>query len=147
MKVRQYIAKIGENKNPEDMEKLGDMLADIIYDMKESHPEMYEKYKMCLYEMAYGKVLTKEMAEEKVHKMQPAGEHWNIETTTEVKKEYGLNDISDVDFYIVMNMAYNDYKEVFGDDIEMYVKYSKAFILDEDAKEGKVFTYFMKIPK
>ena len=147
MKIREYIAKIGENKNIEDMEKLGDMLADIIYDTKESHPEIYEKYKMCLYEMAYGKVLTEDMAENIVHKMKPDGEHWNIETTTSVKQQYGLNNISDVDFYVVMNMAYNDYKDVFGDDTEMYVKYSKAFILDEDAKEGKVFTYFMEIPK
>ena len=53
MKIREYIVKIGENKKIEDMQKLGDMLADIIYSMKESHPEEYEKYKMCLYEMAY----------------------------------------------------------------------------------------------
>ena len=53
MKIREYIAKIGENKNVEDMQELGDMLAEIIYMTKESHPELYEKYKMELYEMAY----------------------------------------------------------------------------------------------
>lgn len=147
MKIRKYIEKIGENKNPEDMQKLGDMLAEIIYSMKESHHELYEKYKMELYVMAYGEVLTEEMAEDIVHKMKPDGEHWDIGTTTEVKNKYGLNEITIVDFYIVMNMAHNDYKGVFGDDLDMYVKYSKAFIEDKDAKKGKVFKYFTEIPE
>ena len=145
MKIRKYIEKIGENKKIEDMQKLGDMLADIIYSTKESHPEIYEKYKMELYVMAYGKVLTEEMAEDIVHKMKPAGEHWSMEETNSVKAQYGLNNISNVDFYTVMNMAWNDYKGVFGENLEMYVNYSKAFIEDEDAKKGKVFIYFTKI--
>lgn len=147
MQIRKYIDKIGEKKSPEDMQELGDMLADIIYMTKESHPEIYEKYKMKLYVMAYGKVLTEDMAKDIVHNMKPSGEHWSIDQTNEVKKQYGLNNISDVDFYAVMNMAWNDYKDVFGDDLETYVKYSKAFIEDEDAKKGKVFIYFTKIPE
>ena len=51
------------------------------------------------------------------------------------------------EFNVVMNMAYSDYSEVFGDNLDMYAKFSKAFIKDEDAKEGKVFTYFNEIPK
>ena len=145
MKIREYIDKIGENKKPEDMEKLGDMLADIIYSMKESHPEIYEKYKMCLYVMAYGEILTEEMAENIVRKMKPVGEHWSMEQTNAVKTQYNLASISSVDFYTVMNMAYNDYKDVFGDDLDMYVKYSRAFIQDEDARKGKVFLYFTKV--
>ena len=145
MKIREYIDKIGENKKPEDMQELGDMLAELIYMTKESHPDIYEKYKMKLYTMAYGKVLTEEMAQEIVSKMQPDGQHWTIEDTTAVKKQYNLANIRDVDFYIVMNMSWNDYKEVFGDDLEMYVKYTKAFIDDKDAKEGKVFIYFTKV--
>ena len=46
-----------------------------------------------------------------------------------------------------MNMAYSDYKDIFGDDVEIYVKFSKCFIEDEDAKEGKVYLYFKNIPK
>lgn len=46
-----------------------------------------------------------------------------------------------------MNMAYSDYKEIFGDNLELYVKFSKAFIKDEDAKEGKVYLYFTEISK
>ena len=147
MKIREYISKIGENKKVEDMQKLGDMLAEIIYDMKESHHELYEKYKMELYTMAYGKVLTEEMAEEIIENMKPYHMHWSLEETNQVKEQYGLANIRDIDFWIVMNSAYNDYKDVFDENIEMYVKYAKDFIEDEDAKDGKVFTYFTTIPK
>lgn len=153
MKIREYIEKIGENKKPEDMRKLGNMLAEIIYSMKDSHPEIFKTYKMELYEMAYGKVLTKEMAEEIVSKMKPFGEYWDFETTTVVKNKVGIKDISDIDFYVVMNSKYNDNKdtvESFVDtdekQLEMYISLTKDFVLDTDAKEGKVYTYFMEIP-
>lgn len=154
MKIRKYIEKIGENKNPEDMQKLGDMLSEIIYSMKESHPDLYEKYKMKLYVMAYGKVLTQEMAEEIVKEMQPYKEHWSFDTTTSVKNQFGINDISDVDFYVVMNSKYNDNKDTVekfitdeNQQLEMYIDLTKDFVLDPDAKEGKVFSYFTTIPK
>lgn len=154
MKVREYITKIGENKKVEDMEKLGDILADIIYSMKESHSDLYEKYKMKLYVMAYGKVLTQEMAEEIVKEMQPYKEHWSFDTTTSVKNQFGIKDISDVDFYVVMNSKYNDNKDTVekfiideNQQLEMYIDLTKDFVLDPDAKEGKVFSYFTTIPK
>lgn len=154
MKIRKYIKKIVENKNVEDMQELGDMLAEVIYNMKESHPEMYEKYKMKLYTMAYGKVLTQEMAEEIVKKMQPYGEYWNFDTTTSVKNQFGIKDISDVDFYIVMNDKYNNNKDTVekfitdeNQQLEMYIDLTKNFVLDPDAKEDKVFSYFTTIPK
>ena len=153
-KIREYIDKIGENRKQEDMEKLGDMLAELICSLKESHHELYEKYKMELYIMAYGKVLNEEMAEEIVEHMKPFGEHWNMETTTKVKNQYDLKDISDVDFYVTLNSKYNDNKdtvEKFLDEeeerLDMYVSLTKDFIKDPDAKKGKVFTYFMVVPE
>jgi hypothetical protein len=46
-----------------------------------------------------------------------------------------------------MNSAYNDYNDIFKDNIEMYARYSKDFIQDEDAVEDKVYYYFSMIPK
>lgn len=46
-----------------------------------------------------------------------------------------------------MNMAYSDYKDIFQDNLELYAKFSKAFIHDKDAKDGKVFIYFNEIAK
>lgn len=144
MKIKSYINKIVENGKQEDMEKLSDMLSEIIYSMKEPHYDKYKHYKMCLYEMAYGKTISDEMREEIVERI---GEHWTLEQTEEVRKKYGYTNILPNEYNIVMNMAYSDYKEVFGDNVEMYAKFSKAFIMDDDAKEGKVFLYFQNIPK
>lgn len=46
-----------------------------------------------------------------------------------------------------MNMAYNDYKDIFGDKVDLYAKFSKDFILDDDAVDGKVYYYFTMVPK
>lgn len=144
MKIKKYIEKIVENNKQEDMEKLSDMLSEIIYKMKEHNYEKYKHYKMCLYQMAYGKIISDEMREEIVERI---GEHWTLEETESVRNEYGYNDINPNEFNVVMNMAYSDYADVFGDNLEMYAKFSKAFIKDDDAKDGKVFIYFNEISK
>ena len=87
------------------------------------------------------------MAEEIISKMQPYHMRWTLEETREVQNQYGLDNIRDIDFWIVMNSAYNDYRDLFGDNIEMYARFSKDFIQDEDAKDGKVFLYFTSILK
>ena len=151
MKIRKYIEKIGENKKIEDMEKLGDMLADIIYSTKESHPEIYEKYKMKLYEMAYGKVLTKEMAEDWVKDMKPMAK-WDYDTTSVVKKQFGIEDIDDISFYVVMNMLYSDMSNVLGDgetdeSLSAYIEATKDWLKDEDVSKNKLYDYWKYVVK
>lgn len=75
------------------------------------------------------------------------GEKWSLDETEELRNKYDLDDIKPNEFNVVMNMAYSDYKELFGDNIEKYVEFSKYFIDDDDAKEGKVYLYFTTIPK
>lgn len=144
MEIKSYISKIVENNKQEDMQKLSDMLSEVICKIKEYHHDMYEHYKMCLYEIAYGKTINDEMRKEIVDRI---GEEWSLEETEELRKKYGYTEILPNDFNVVMNMAYSDYKDIFGDDVEIYVKFSKCFIEDEDAKEGKVYLYFKNIPK
>ena len=151
MKIREYIEKIGENKKIEDMKKLGDMLTELIYMTKESHPEIYQKYKMCLYEMAYGKVLTKEMAEEWVKSMKPMAK-WDFETTSAVKNQYGINNIDDISFYVVMNMLYSDMSNVLGtgDDEESlsnYIQATQDWLNDEDIGKDKLYDYWRYVAK
>lgn len=75
------------------------------------------------------------------------GEHWSLGETETVRSKYGYDDILPNEFNVVMNMAYSDYSDVFKDNLDMYVKFSRAFIKDEDAKDGKVYLYFTEIPK
>ena len=92
--------------------------------------------------MAYGYKFTDEMAEKIVIDMKPYHLHWTKEQTTGVMRNAGLN-IDENDFFVVMNMAYNDYHELFGEDVDNYIRFSKMCIEDEDAKPHKVFNYFM----
>lgn len=145
--VKKMIQKIADEGNRDEMEELSDILDEVICVIKEYDEALYEDYKMQLYRMAYGNTFTQEMAEKIVSKMRPYKEHWTLDETREVQYQYGVSDIDELDFYIVMNSAYNDFRDLFGDNIEMYVRYTVNFINDEDAKDGKVFLYFTTIVK
>lgn len=146
MKAREYIEKIIEKGKPDDMRTLSYMLDDVICKIKDYDEECYEYYKMELYKMAYGKVLNEKMAENIVMNMEPYHTHWTLEQTKKLQTERGLSSIRDIDFFVVMNSAYNDYHEMFDEDVDAYVEYTKLFINDKDACEGKVFAYYTTIP-
>ena len=146
MKVRELINKIVDSEDKSKMYEMQDVFEDLLYALKEHHEKMYHKYKMCLYKIVYGETLNEEMAKDIVEDMQPYGEHWNMQQTSDVLKSHNLN-VNDIDFYVVMNMAYNDYHELFDENLESYVNYSKLFIQDDDSKDNKVFLYFTTIPK
>ena len=92
--------------------------------------------------MAYGDVLTERMAAEIISNMRPYGEKFSIEQSREIQDRFGMNNINDIDYWIVLNMSFNDYRDLFEDNIEMYARFTRDFIEDEDAKKGKVFKYF-----
>lgn len=153
MKIREYISKIGENKKIEDMQKLGDMLTDIIYEMKESHHELYEKYKMELYIMANGKVLTDDMKREWVKEMKPMAK-WTEEEVKSVVSQYEIK-VPYMSAYVILNMLYSDMKNALGsgDDEESLKRYLQAtndWYFDEDSKvdgEEKLFNYKFYVVK
>jgi hypothetical protein len=143
---KTLIPKLKERATHDDVHALAEV-ADMMLDtIKESEPEFYKHAESILYEAYYGKKLTHELAEKKIHCMKPYGMKWTEEQTTEVMHGHGLS-LDPVEFWIVMNMAYNDYHDMFEEDLEKYVEYAKLFIKDDDAEEGKVYTYFTKIPK
>ena len=144
--IRKYIEKIGEKRNSEDMEKLGDMLAEIIYETKDAHHELYEKYKTELYEMAYGKKISEEMAQKWVKAMKPVGLHWTLEETTDAMESLGYS-FNDLDFFVVSNMIYNDYFETVRDDETLALKLAYQWLKDEDAKDDKLYEYWKYVTK
>ena len=147
MDIEEYIEKIVDNGKIEDMETLSDLLEDTLEIIKDYDKECYKEMEMKLYEMAYGNHLNKSMAEEIVHKMRPYGQRWSYEESRNLQEQRGIKDIDPIEFFVVMNSAYNDYKDIFSEDIEGYIRFTIDFIKDEDAKEGKVFAYFTEIVK
>lgn len=144
MDIEEYIERIVDNGKIEDMEKLSDMLEDTMEIIKDYDEKCYKEFEMKLYKMAYGSHLNKSMAQDIVNKMRPYGMRWNIEETESMQRQRGLEDIPKADFFVVINSAYNDYKDIFGEDLEGYIRFTIDFIKDEDAKEGKVFKYFVE---
>jgi hypothetical protein len=140
--IKEYIRKIVDDGSIEEMYKLSDMLDELAHTVKQFDEDLYKKYKMELYIMAYGDVLTESLAKEIVSDMRPYGEKFSVENAREIRDRYGMNNIDIWSFYTVVNMAYNDYRDIFGDNLEMYAMFTRDFIEDEDAKKGKVLKYF-----
>ena len=147
MDIEEYIEKIVDNGKIEDMQELSDMLEDTMEIIKDYDKECYKDFEMKLYKMAYGNHLNKSMAQDIVNKMRPYGERYSYEETRNLQEQRGINDIDTPSFYTVLNSAYNDYKDIFSEDIEGYIRFTIDFIKDEDAKEGKTFKYFTEIVK
>ena len=147
MDIEEYIEKIIDNGKIEDMETLSDLLEDTLEIIKDYDKECYKEFEMKLYKMAYGNHLNKTMAEEIVHKMRPYAQRWSYEESRNLQEQRGINDIDPIEFFVVLNSAYNDYKDIFSEDVEGYIRFTIDFIKDEDAKEGKTFKYFTEIVK
>ena len=142
METENIIQKIIDDGNIENMHKLSDILEDTLEIIQKYDENCYKEFEMDLYKMAYGQNLSKEMAMKIVHNMQPYGQKWNIEETMNIQEQFGIGNINPIDFYTVINMAYNDYNNLFNDNIEMYVRFADDFINDIDAKPHKIFKYF-----
>ena len=146
MKVKEYITTIVKNGKQEDMNKLSDMLEEVICKTKEHHPDIYEYYKTCLYEMAYGKKLNKTLAENWVKNMRPAGQHWTMEEAETKMKSKDVKS-SLADFYIAINMMYNDYYKLVKDNEELAIDLAVNWLEDEDAVKDKMYEYYKYIAK
>ena len=147
MHIEKFIRKIVDDGDRQEMEELSDILEEVVNIIKKYDEDCYREYCFKLYKMAYGDELTQDVAEEIVKNMKPYGMRWKINETEQMQRERGLNDIRPVDFFIVLNSAYNDYKNVFGDNLEMYIRYTDAFINDEDARKDKVLQYYINIQR
>lgn len=146
--ISKYIEKIVENDNEKDMRKLSKMLSEVLYELKDYDMESFEKYKMCLYEMAYGKVLTDEVKQEWVYSMKPKAK-WDMSDIDNVIKEYDIS-VPKMSLYVIMNMLYSDFKSVLGEDTQLYIQASSDWYFDEDiqnTEEAKLYNYYKYIVK
>lgn len=142
MKTREYIQKIltDDTKN----EQMINLICEMMEDLKERDEK---EYKRRIYEVSEGRVLNEDKARYLIEKMRPFGKKWELNETEDVRNAYGYNDLRPVDFWITMNSAFNDYNDLFKDNVEWYAKFSRDFIKDEDAVDDKVYYYFSMIPR
>lgn len=143
MEIERYIRKIVNDGDRREMEELSDILVEVVDIIKKYDEDCYDDYKKKLYKMVYGNQINEDTAKEIVREMKPTGERWSINETEQMQRDYGLDNINPVSFYLVMNQGFNDYRDVFGDNLDTYIRYTEAFICDEDAKPNKVLNYFL----
>lgn len=102
--------------------------------------EFIEKLENIAYHIPYAE------AESIVRNMSPKGQHWGYNEVESVCVDHGVTeDITD--YYMVMNMMYNDYYSTasrYGlqNDLDFYWSLTCDFINDPDAKPHKVARYF-----
>ena len=139
--MKEYIKKIVDNGNKEDMICLSDMLVDLMYELKENDHDEYKKYKNKIMGMAFNYSIHDELANDIVQDMKPLGEYWTKDTIASV-----VGNVPNIDeIYVVMNSLVNDYGDIIAkDDVETYKRMTMAWLSDEDGHENKVWWYFVK---
>ena len=81
-----------------------------------------------------------------------SGPHWTIAQTEQVKRENGMR-CNAAEFFAIMNAIYSDFCEALEEcgiqrtDTACYAKLARAWLMDEDAEEGKAKRYFEFIVK
>lgn len=112
-----------------------------------------------IYKKAYGENLSKELAEEIVKSMSVTddssrenGQKWNMDQTSSIGAEVGVdwNKIAKINFYVVMNMMYSDFRRTaekveYEDDPKFYAYLAKDWLCDDDAPSDKLFRYIFKV--
>lgn len=140
---KKYLNNINFEHHREKIEDIIDMLMCEIEDKEE---RLYNHIEMELYELAYGKKISEEMAEHWVQKMKPNGKHWNIDETNNAMYSLGYN-LDQIDFFVVSNMIYNDYYNLVKENEELALKMAEDWLKDTDAKDDKLYNYWKYIVK
>ena len=129
---------------PEHKEKMNELFIELLDDAMEYDKDMYDYAKCEIYELAYGKKISEEMADEWVHSMKPIALHWTLEETTNAMKSLGYN-CDPIDYYVVANMMYNDYYDLVKEDEELALKLAYEWLDDKDAVSDKLYEYWKYI--
>lgn len=143
MDFKSISDKIYEHTEDRDrMERMNELYYEMAELIKDRLPDEYKGFAERAEDVLYS--MSADEAEEIVRRMRPSGEHWSIDDVYSILDDNEMP--QDVDYYIVMNMMYNDYGRTFKtygvDTVEFYLEMSRDFIEDEDGVNHKVEKYF-----
>lgn len=129
----------------EEMVEYKLVMEELMYKLEKHHPDLFKEIINKLEGIAYDIPLDK--AQKIVRLMKPFGEHWSYEEVKNFIEGKGVYKHC-IEYYLVMNMMYNDYYDVatnFGHqgDVDFYYELTHAFINDIDGKRYKVEKYFI----
>lgn len=143
---KHLVTKISDkDSSKEQMEEVTCIINNLFEDLKNNHIDVYNKYILQLEDITYR--ISEEKAKEIVKAMRPYGEKWDFDKVKELVEYNGIENYF-VEYYLVLNMAYNDYYDLAKsvdkeNDTNFYFQLAKNFINDRDAKPHKVAKYFL----
>ena len=143
---REIVHKIKEMHGVHDyLSDYHKVMEDLMEKLEKQYPDLYKDTMEKLEALVY--YIPVEKARKIVISMRPFGEHWTYETVKSFVESKGIYKEC-VEYYLVMNMVYNDYYDVavnfaHQDDTEFFYESAHAFINDPDGKQFKVEKYFM----
>lgn len=143
MNIKDVSDVIYSNVNDrERMEAMNELYYEMADYVRDTNPSLYRDYCDRAEDILYQ--MDESEAEMIVRNMRPYGEYWNRSTIDEYVSSQGENPC--IDYYLAMNMAYNDYKntaQMMGvDTVEFYFNIARDFLNDPDAKRHKIEKYF-----
>lgn len=142
-KLKKYWEKV--SADPVKIEEMEEIVCEALEEIRGRCPRLFWDTAYKLHCVAYGPHFDEHLAKKAVAGMKnvdgTCGEHWTYEQTSQFADQQGIR--CKADWYYVMNMLYSDYSEIYGSDINMYIRVAKAYMSDPDAPEGKVFDLWL----
>lgn len=147
----------------QNMPKWGDFMVEVMEEIEEIHPDLYEKLTIDFFAMTHAWHFDRDMAEyavsKQVNKDGGKGEYWKWDTVMAVARQKGVSftTFNEADFYFTLNMMRSDYfdKEMPVDEVDFYLDLALDFLNDVDvpsnlatdktALGSKAFRYWKKI--
>lgn len=121
------------------------LFSDLISEVKDKNPELASKYLDELEDYMYS--ISIEEAQSIVKCMKPIGEKYTYDFVDSALSDRDLEEADIIDYYLTMNMFYNDYKMVFEkynmNNKDIILDFTEAFINDEDGPKYKTEKYFL----
>lgn len=129
-----------------DMTEVTEIMDCVMDKIKERIPDLYRETMHELKGIAYE--ITPDEARRIVKAMRPHGQRWDYDTIKSFIETKGTS-TKTCEYYLCMNMAYNDYHKTAdivgrGEDPEFYFSIAHDFIEDVDGKDFKVERYFLE---
>lgn len=142
-KLKKYWEKV--SADPVKIKEMEEIVCEALEEIRGRCPRLFWETAYKLHCVAYGPHFDEHLAKKAVARMKnvdgSSGEHWTYEQTSQLADQQGIT--QKADWYYVMNMLYSDYSEIYGSDINMYIRVAKAYMRDPDAPEGKVFDLWL----
>jgi len=155
-KFRKTLLAISTMPNKDAlMEELTTEIDADLAEMKTSCPDCYWKLCRTMHEVVYDSHFTEYLAKYAVSAMitsdgSPA-EYFNAMESEALAASIGIDfnvvKFNKWDWYFTMNMMHADYASYLTTNKDAYVNFSKMYLMDVDAPEGKAYKYWAYVVK